>query len=71
MNAAQPSRRPGGAPPGEEAMPQARQAVTALYQAHALAPTTGSRVAVISGNHVTPLSRPASVLSGNADAGVW
>jgi RNA polymerase sigma-70 factor (sigma-E family) len=37
MNAAEPSRQPGGAPPpGEEAMPQARQAVTALYQAHAL-----------------------------------
>jgi len=25
MNAAQPSRRPGAPPPGEEAMPQARQ----------------------------------------------
>src|SRR5690348_18192695 len=36
MNAAEPSRQPGAAPPGEEAMPQARQAVTALYQAHAL-----------------------------------
>jgi hypothetical protein len=36
-----------------------------------IALTTGSRVAVISGNHVTPLNRPASVLSGNADAGVW
>jgi hypothetical protein len=36
-----------------------------------IALTTGSRVAVISGNHVTPLNRPASMLSGNADAGVW
>jgi DNA-directed RNA polymerase specialized sigma24 family protein len=35
MNAAEPSRQPG-APPGDEVMPQARQAVTALYQAHAL-----------------------------------
>jgi RNA polymerase sigma-70 factor (sigma-E family) len=34
-NAAGPSRQPD-APPGEEAMPQARQAVTALYQEHAL-----------------------------------
>src|SRR5438874_6290037 len=36
MNAAQPSRQPGGQPPGDEVVPQARQAVTALYQAHAL-----------------------------------
>ena len=36
MNAAGPSRQPGAPPPGEEAMPQARQAVTALYQVHAL-----------------------------------
>lgn len=35
MNAAQPSRA-SGAPPGEDAAPRARQAVTALYQAHAL-----------------------------------
>jgi RNA polymerase sigma-70 factor (sigma-E family) len=35
MNAAQPSR-PSGAPPGEDAAPRARQAVTTLYQAHAL-----------------------------------
>ena len=35
MNASQPSR-PSGAPPGEDAAPRARQAVTALYQAHAL-----------------------------------
>ena len=35
MNAAQPSR-PSCAPPGEDAAPRARQAVTALYQAHAL-----------------------------------
>jgi RNA polymerase sigma-70 factor (sigma-E family) len=44
MNAAEPSRQPGAAPPGEEAMPQARQAVTALYQAHALGLT---RLAVV------------------------
>ena len=39
MNAAQPSRpsgAPPGVPPGEDAAPRARQAVTALYQAHAL-----------------------------------
>ena len=35
MNAAQPSRQ-SGAPPGEDAAPRARQAVTTLYQAHAL-----------------------------------
>ena len=35
MNAAQPSR-PSGAPPGEDATLRARQAVTTLYQAHAL-----------------------------------
>jgi RNA polymerase sigma-70 factor (sigma-E family) len=35
MNAAQPSR-PSGAPPDEDVAPRARQAVTALYQAHAL-----------------------------------
>jgi RNA polymerase sigma-70 factor (sigma-E family) len=44
MNAAEPSRQPGAPPPGEEAMPQARQAVTALYQAHALGLT---RLAVV------------------------
>jgi RNA polymerase sigma-70 factor (sigma-E family) len=43
MNAAQPSR-PSGAPPGEDAAPGARQAVTALYQAHALGLT---RLAVV------------------------
>jgi RNA polymerase sigma-70 factor (sigma-E family) len=36
MNAAQPSRQPGDPPPGEEARPPARLAVTALYEAHAL-----------------------------------
>jgi hypothetical protein len=36
FNAAQPSRQPGGQPPGDEVVPQARQAVTVLYQAHAL-----------------------------------
>src|SRR5205814_9736360 len=36
MNAAEPSGQPGDPPRGEEAVPQARQAVTALYQAHAL-----------------------------------
>ena len=35
MNAAQPSRR-SGAPAAADAAPRARQAVTALYQAHAL-----------------------------------
>jgi RNA polymerase sigma-70 factor (sigma-E family) len=43
MNAAQPSR-PSGAPPGEDAALRARQAVTALYQAHALGLT---RLAVV------------------------
>jgi hypothetical protein len=33
--------------------------------------TTGGRVAVITGTRVVPLNRPASVLSGNADAGTW
>jgi RNA polymerase sigma-70 factor (sigma-E family) len=36
MNAAQPSGQPGDPPHGEEARPQARPAVTALYEAHAL-----------------------------------
>jgi RNA polymerase sigma-70 factor (sigma-E family) len=44
MNAAEPSRQPGAPPPGEAVMPQARQAVTALYQAHALGLT---RLAVV------------------------
>lgn len=43
MNAAHPSR-PSGAPPDEDAAPRARQAVTALYQAHALGLT---RLAVV------------------------
>lgn len=33
--------------------------------------TTRGRVAVITGIHVVPLNRPASVLPGNADAGTW
>ena len=43
MNAAQPSRR-SGAPAAADAAPRARQAVTALYQAHALGLT---RLAVV------------------------
>ena len=33
--------------------------------------TTGSRAAVITGSHIVPLNRPASVLAGHADAGTW
>jgi hypothetical protein len=33
--------------------------------------TTGSRVAVISGSHIVPLNRPATVLASNGDAGTW
>ena len=34
-------------------------------------PDHGGRVAVITGSRIVPLKRPASVLSGNADAGTW
>ena len=64
MNAAEPSRQPGAPPPGEEPMPQARQAVTALSQAHAL-----GLIRLISGNKFTPLN--VQWAPGTYDFGAW
>ncbi len=64
------------APPDRPELTDARNAVTALYKAHALGvligviPDSGDgRVGVISGNEFTPL--PAAVAAAGLQSGTW